>query len=76
MKRHIKMLEPDISKVASLGFGALAYSIIKGSPQLKSTHMECNRQEAAALRTTIQGMPRAAGRTASVETEISVAVTE
>ena len=69
------MLKLDKMKVTNLRIGALAYAIIKGSPQLKSIRMECNEHEAASLKKTIEGMLRAAGRTASVETEIPVAVT-
>lgn len=72
--RLIRISKLDKVKVTTLGFGAIAYAIIKGSPQLKSINVECNGSEAASLRTTIEGMLRAAGRTASVKTEDSVVV--
>jgi len=73
--QHIRISKLDKMKVTILRFGAIAYAIIKGSPQLKSINVECNEQEAASLRTTIESMLRAAGRTASVKTEGSVVVT-
>jgi hypothetical protein len=73
--RHITMLGLNKIKVTTLGFGAIAYAIIKGSPNLKSIRVECNEQEAASVRRTIEGMLRAAGRTASVEIENPAALT-
>ena len=58
--QHIRISKLDKMKVTTLGFGAIAYPVTKGSPQLKSINLECNKQKAASLRTTVEGMLREA----------------